>query len=62
MNQEQILCALKRYNANEKLDQPTIRVLAEQGYLEVTKVDHMQSDGKTLLPTFITERGRALLK
>jgi hypothetical protein len=45
----------------EKLDQPTIKRLHREGYIEVCDVTHMQSPEREFLPTHLTEKTRRLL-
>jgi len=54
--------ALRAIQRKEKLDQPTIKQLHREGYVEVTDVTHMQSPEKEFLVTFLTDKARKLLE
>jgi len=54
--------ALEAFNRGEKLDQPTIKRLYQEGLIEASDVTHLQSDEQELLPTLITEKGRRILE
>ncbi len=58
MNNE---AALRAFVHGEKLDQPTIKRLHREGYIEVCDVTNMQSTERELLPTFLTKKAERLL-
>jgi hypothetical protein len=53
--------ALQAFNCGVKLDQPTIKRLRREGYIETTDVTNFDSTEQELLPTFITEKGKRLV-
>ena len=53
--------ALQAVAHREKLDQPTIKRLHREGYIEVCDVTHMQSPEREFLPTHLTGKARRLL-
>jgi hypothetical protein len=54
--------ALEAFRNGKKLDQPTVKRLWQEGYIEVRDVTNMQSTEQELLPTFITPEGKRLLE
>ncbi len=58
MNNEE---ALRAFVRGEKLEQPTIKRLHREGYVEVCDVTNMQSTEQELLPTFLTKKAERLL-
>jgi hypothetical protein len=48
--------ALQRFARKEKLDQPTIKQLYREGYIEASDVTNFESSEQELLPTFITKK------
>ena len=53
---------LQSFSRGEKLDQPTVKRLFRDGYIEASDVTNFDSTEQELLPTFITEKGRRLLE
>lgn len=53
--------ALRAFVRGEKLDQPTIKRLHREGYIEVCDVTNMESTEQELLPTFLTQKAARLL-
>lgn len=54
--------ALEALRVGKKLDQPRVKRLWQEGYIEVCDVTNMQSKEQELLPTFITPEGKRLLE
>ena len=62
MNVQTIVQALEVHERGEKPNQAMVKYLADNGYVEVTEVTHAVSPGREYLITFITEKGREIMK
>lgn len=52
---------LRAFGRGEKLDQPTIKRLHREGYIEVCDVTSLESTERELLPTFLMQKAAQLL-
>jgi hypothetical protein len=62
MDHETIVRALEGIERGEKLVQATTKRLAEQGFVNVTEVTHLESLEPEYLAISITEKGEVLLR
>jgi len=62
MDDETVVRALEAIERGEKLVQATTRLLAEQGYVNVTEVTRLESLEPEYLAVSVTEKGADLLK
>lgn len=53
--------ALQTFLDGKKLDQPTIKRLHQEGYVDAREVTNMQSTERELLITFLTKKAERLL-
>jgi hypothetical protein len=62
MDDETVVRALEAIERGEKLVQATTKLLAEQGYVNVTEVTRLESLEPEYLAVSVTEKGADLLK